>query len=541
MEGQDHTPMLYSLKVCFSLSGLAIIFFEESSSEGAKMLLGDIVRQNAMKFPNKTALIYGDTRLTYLELNNQANRLANALLDIGMTKGDRVAVLADNCPEYVVTYFACAKSGLIIVPVNTTLDNEGIAYIINGSEANTVIFGENYADLISSMQSRLSTVRHYIVIGQAPDCASYQEITAKHTSDEPEVALSDDDIAWLCYTSGTTGVPKGVMLSHKNIISNVTGMIISGYPIGRNEINLCLVPLTHATGMLHPLIYYIVGATNVLLERYDPKLVLELIQREKVTATIITSPLLASIIDYPGVRNYDVSSLRLALSGGAPIPEGSVRKFNRIFGDIIMAGYGMTEASSFIMIIPLLEGPLSKVRRGGSCGRELVNVEARVVNEEGEDAAPGEVGELLAAGDNVMKGYWHMPEETAKTLEGGYLHTSDLAMKDKEGYYYITGRKKDMIITAGQGVLSPEIENVISLHAAVSEVAVIGAPDKELGEIVQAFVALKKGENTTEQEIIEWCSSQLEDYKVPKLVKFVDSLPKTASGKVQKTALEKQG
>ena len=501
------------------------------------MLIGDIVSQNAIKFPNQTALICGDTRLTYLELNSQVNRLANALLGIGVKKGDRVAVLADNCPEYVAVYFAVAKGGIIIVPINTTLDSEGVSYTINGSEANTLIFSEKYADFINSVRSRLSTIKNYIVIGEAPGVANYHEIVSRHSSDEPEAKVSEDDIAWLCYTSGTTGAPKGVMLSHKNIISNVKDMIISGYPTGRNEINFSLVPLSHATGMLHPLLYYIVGATNVLLERYDPKLVLETIQRERVTACLITSPLLAPIIDYPGVRNYDVSSLRLVLGGGAPIPEGSARKFNHIFGDVIMPGYGMTEASSFVMISPLLEGPLPKVRRAGSSGKELVNVEVRVVNEEGEDVAPGEVGEVLVAGDSVMKGYWHMPEETAKTLEGGYLHTGDLATKDEEGYYYITGRKKDMILTAGKGVASPEIENVISLHPAVSEVAVIGVPDKKLGELVKAFVALKEGGKATEQDIIEWCASRLEDYKVPKSVNFIDSLPKTASGKIQKTAL----
>jgi len=504
------------------------------------MLIGDIVRQNAAKFPRNTAVICGDTRLTYLDLNCQVNRLANALLGTGVKKGDRVAVLTDTCPEYVITYFAAAKGGMIIVPVNTTLDMEGIAYIINGAGANTLIYSEKYADLINSARPELVTIKHYIVIGSSPGVTAYQDIVSRHSDDEPDVTASEEDIAWLCYTSGTTGVPKGVMLTHKNVISNVKDMIVSGCPVGRGEINYSMVPMFHATGMLQPLLYYIVGATNVLLERYDPKVVLETIQKEKVTATIVTSPLIAPIIDFPDIHDYDVSSLRLAISGGAPIPEGPARKFNNIFGDIIMAGYGMTEAASFIMILPLLEGPLSKVKRVGSSGKELVNVEARVVNEEGEDVAPGEVGELLVTGDNIMKGYWQMPEETAKTLEGGYLHTGDLAIKDEEGYFYITGRKKDVIFTDGKGVLSPEIENVISLHPAVSEVAVIGVPDEKLGEIVKAFIVSKQGQTAAERDIMEWCARQLEDYKVPKVVKFITGLPKTASGKVQKTVLEKQ-
>jgi long-chain acyl-CoA synthetase len=298
--------------------------------------------------------------------------------------------------------------------------------------------------------------------------------------------------------------------------------------------------MSHATGMLQPLLHYIVGGTNVLMKEYSPALFLEITQKEKVTTTLITSPLLASIIGCPDIGKYDVSSLRLALTGGALIPDGPAGKFNEIFGDIILPGYGMTEASSFIIIAPLRDGTLSEVRRPGSSGKELVNVEVRVVNEEGEDVAPGDIGELLIAGDNIMEGYWEMPEETAKALEGGYLHTGDLASRDEEGYYYITGRKKDIIFTAGKEVLSPEIENVISLHPAVSEMAVIGVPDEKLGELVKVFIVLKKGKRATEQEIIKWCARRLEDYKVPKMVSFIASLPKTASGKVQTTALEKQ-
>ncbi len=504
------------------------------------MLLGDIIKQNARKFPRRTAVICGETRLTYEELNSQANCLAGALLDMGMKTGDRLAVLADTCPEYVVTYFACAKSAIAIVPVNTTLDSGGVSSIIKGSGASTIIFGEEYADTVNSISAEMSTLKQYIAIGGVPGVPSFQEAINGHSADAPEVIVDEDDIAWLCYTSGTTGVPKGVILSHKNIISNVKDMILSGYPNGRNEINLCLVPMSHATGMLQPLLHYIVGGTNVLMKKYSPALFLEITQKEKVTTTLMTSPLLASIIDCPDIGKYDVSSLRLAVTGGALIPDGPAGKFNEIFGDIILTGYGMTEASSFIIIAPLLDGTLSEVRRPGSSGKELVNVEVRVVNEEGEDVAPGDIGELIIAGDNIMEGYWEMPEETAKALKGGYLHTGDLASRDEEGYYYITGRKKDIIFTAGKEVLSPEIENVISLHPAVSEMAVIGVPDEKLGELVKVFIVLKRGKRATEQEIIEWCARRLEDYKVPKMVSFIDSLPKTASGKVQKTALEKQ-
>jgi acyl-CoA synthetase (AMP-forming)/AMP-acid ligase II len=504
------------------------------------MFLGDIVRQNAMKFPNKTAVICGDTRLTYLELNNQANRLANALLNLGVKKGDRVAVLADTCPEYVIIYFACAKTDTVIVPINATLGSSGVSSIIASSGASTIIFGEEYADTVNSIRPEMSTLKRNIVIGEMTDVHSFEKAIKGHSADEPDVIVDEDDIAWLCYTSGTTGVPKGVMLSHKNIISNVKDTILSGYPNGRNEINLSLLPMSHPAGMAQPLLHYIVGGTNVLMKKYSPVLFLEITQKERVTTTIMVSPMLASIIGVPDVGRYDVSSLRLALVGGALIPAGQAGKFTEIFGDIILPIYGMAEASSLIITAPLLEGTLSAIKRPGSSGKELVNVEVRLVNEEGDDVAPGEVGEVLVASDSIMEGYWEMPEETARALEGGYLHTGDLASRDEEGYYYITGRKKDIIFTSGKEVLSPEIENVISLHPAVSEMAVIGVPDEKLGEMVKAFITLKRGEKATEQDIIEWCARYLEDYKVPKMVGFIDTLPKTASGKVQKSALEKQ-
>ena len=225
---------------------------------------------------------------------------------------------------------------------------------------------------------------------------------------------------------------------------------------------------------------------------------------------------------------------------GAPLPEGLERRLHEIFGDIIIQVFALTEGGPAIIMPPLMEGPWEKVKRPGSCGKDVLNVEVRLVNEEGEDCAPGEVGEILARGDNIMQGYWNMPEETAKTLEGGYLHTGDLATRDEEGYYYITGRKKDVITSAGMPVYSPEIENVMSLHPAISEVAVIGVPDKELGEAVKAVVVLRAGEKATEGEIIGWCQGKLDDYKVPRSVHIVDSLPKTPSGKVLKHILRER-
>jgi acyl-CoA synthetase (AMP-forming)/AMP-acid ligase II len=504
------------------------------------MILGDIIRLNAIKLPNKTALVFRNTRLSYSELNERVNRLANGLLGIGVEKGDRVAVLAGNCSEYVETYFATAKGGMLIVPLNTTLDIDGLAYIMNNSGANTLIFGQEYSDIVNTLRAKLEIIRHYIVIGKGASVESYEELLSGYPSDEPEILVDEDDIAWLLYTSGTTGPPKGVMLSHKSQIADSANTIMSCYPINRNDVHLSMLPMFHIGCMWHMRCHFYMGSTNVLLNAPDPQKVLETIEQERVTTTCVVPPMAVPIINYPDINKYDLSSVRMIIYSGAPMPEAMMNRMNGIFGDVVIQVYALTEGGPAIIMPPLMEGPWEKVKRAGSCGKEVLNVEVRLVDEEGKDCAPREVGEILARGDNIMKGYWNMPEATAKALEDGYLHTGDLATRDNEGYYYITGRKKDTIVSNGMPVYSQEVENVISLHPAVSEVAVIGVPDKELGELVKAVVVPRGGEKAAEEEIISWCASRLDDYKVPKSVYIVDSLPKTPSGKVLKTVLRKR-
>ena len=504
------------------------------------MLLGDIVRLNAMKFPDKTALVFKDTRLSYLELNRRVNRLANALLGIGVKTGDRVAVLADNCSQYVEVYFATSKGGMVVVPINNSLDAEGMTYIVSDSGANTIVFGENYVDTINSLRPGLKTVRNYIAIGEAPGAESYEKLLSSYPDDELEVAIDENDTAWLLYTSGTTGPPKGVMLNHKSQIVDSANTLLTCFPINRSDIHLVILPLFHIGSLWHMRCHFYMGNTTVLMDARDPKLILETIEREKVTTLCFVPPMIVPIVNHPDIEKYDVSSMRIMIYSGAPLPEGLQRQLNQIFGDIIIQVYALTEGGPAIVMPPLMEGPWQEVKRVGSCGKEVINVEVKLVNEEGKDCAPGEVGEILARGDNIMKGYWNMPEATAKTLEGGYLHTGDLATRDEEGYYYITGRKKDTITSAGKPVYSPEIENVLSLHPAISEVAVIGVPDKELGEAVKAVVVLRTGEKATEEEIIGWCQGRLDDYKVPGSVGIVDRLPKTPSGKVLKNILRER-
>jgi long-chain acyl-CoA synthetase len=504
------------------------------------MTLGDIIRLHALKQPDKTALVYGNIRLSYYELNERINRLSNGLIGIGIKKEDRVAVIADNCSEYVETYFATAKCGMIIVPINSVLKSDELEYIINDSQASTLIFGTNYFGTVSNLRSKLKTVKYFINIGDDLKTGEYQELIAKYPSHEPPVHVDENDIAWLLYTSGTTGLPKGVMLTHKSQLADAANTIITCYQINKKDVHLNLLPMFHIGAMWHIKCHFYMGSTNVLLNSIDPIRVLETMQRERITTTGIVPPMAVSIINHPDINKYDVSSIRMIIYAGAPMSEAMLSRMKDIFGDVSYQVYALTEGGPGIIMPPLTEGVWEKVKRAGSCGKEVLNVEVRLINEVGNDCAPGEVGEIIARGDNIMKGYWNMPEATAKTMEGGYLHTGDLATKDREGYYYITGRKKDAIITDGKSVHSAEVENVISSYPGVSEAAVIGVANAELGEIVKALIVMRTGEKVVEQEIINWCISKLDDYKVPKMVHIVDSLPKTPSGKVLKAILREK-
>jgi acyl-CoA synthetase (AMP-forming)/AMP-acid ligase II len=285
---------------------------------------------------------------------------------------------------------------------------------------------------------------------------------------------------------------------------------------------------------------FYIGGTNIFLERFDPRLFYETVDREKVTTSALVANMVVPLIEYPEINKYDISSLRMIVSAGAPMSPELLKRANDIFGDIFMDVFALTEAAPMLTGPPLFEGPWEKVKRPGSAGKEMLNIEVKAVNENGSEAAPGEIGEIVAKGDNIMMGYWKMPEETARVLRDGYLHTGDLATKDKGGYFYITGRKKDMIVSGGNTIYAAEVEDAIYSHPSVSEIAVIGVPDEALGELVKAVVVLKKGEKTTEKEIIKLCQDKLDSYKVPKSVVFTDSLPKTPTAKVLKSVLKEK-
>ncbi|MDI6775936.1 MAG: long-chain-fatty-acid--CoA ligase [Syntrophales bacterium] len=508
------------------------------------MVLAELLMRNVRNNPHKRAMVCRETRisLTYGEFNARVNSLLNGLCDLGVKKGDRVAVLYHNCHHYAELFFALVKGGMVLVPIDFRLKEKEISFLLNNSQASMVVVGEDYIEVLPSPVD-IPTVRGLICIGKAPDgMEDYEYLISSHPPWEPRVNVEEKDLATLYHTSGTTGVPKGVMMTHKNLISIATNTLIA-FRITPDDITLHTSPFSHVAPIWPLLIHFYMGGSNVLLKKFAPQDVLEAIEEERITTWNSVPVMIIQLLNYPDIHRYDLSSLRWISYGAAPMPVEILKRALTLLGPILIQVYGLTEAYP-VTLLPredhILEGPEEKLRRLGSCGRELINCEARVVDERGEDVAPGEIGEIITKGDHVMEGYWGLPEETSATIKDGWLYTGDLATVDAEGYIYIVDRKKEIIISGGENISPREVEEVIYMHPSVSEVAVIGVPDEKWGEAVKALVVLREGKKATAEEIIDLCKNNLAGFKKPKAVEFLISLPHTPSGKVLKRELRER-
>jgi long-chain acyl-CoA synthetase len=512
----------------------------------AMILVGDILRRDAKLYGKKIGLIDREKKFSYAELNRRVNRLANGLMELELEKGSRVAVMANNCHEYVESYFAVAKSGLVIVPVSTRLSPEEITYIIDHSDSSVFIYDKEFQSGIGEIRKSLSHIKHVLCIGKGLDGGGddYESFLQGSSEDEPttQYALNEKDMAMIMYTSGATGKPKGVMTSHKNIIANTITLCFE-HRIVPEDITLLVMPLYHNGGLWPTMVHFYRGGRVILLEGFDVETVLTLVEKEEVTFLNLVPTTLMRLISYPGLRNYNLESLRTIMYAGAPIALSKIQEAMKKLGEHrFYTGLGSTEASGSMLSLPnsehALEGPMAS--KLSSVGRDSINVEVRVVDDRGHDVKVGEVGEIIARGDNIAMGYWKLPVETAETFREGWLYTGDMAKVDGDGYVFIVDRKKDMIISGGENISSKEVEEVIFRHPAVLEVTVIGVPDEEWGESVKALVVLKPGSTATEQEIIEHCVDWLSSFKKPRSVEFIDELPKNPAGKVLKTELRKK-
>jgi len=509
------------------------------------MLLGDILRRNAKLYPDKTAIIFKEKGISYADIENRVMRLSNGLTERGIRRGDRIGLISHPSSQFIELYIAIPKLGAVLVPLNCRLSGRELEYIINDADVKMLVMAEEFADTINSIITNLNTVESLYCIGKPPSgMESYENLISESSYEVEDLVVEDDDVAVQMYTSGTTGRPKGAMLTHKNLMSNHIGRVID-LKFNVSDIFLSCIPYYHVAAE-YPLIVLYIGGTLIIQEKFDPAGFLKAVAKEKPTVILLVPAMVNFVIDYidkhPGI--YDFSSVRIFLYGASPMPVALLKKAIKIFKCDFFQAYGLTEASPGVTYLRpedhILEGNEDEVRRLASCGKEVFNVEVRVVNDSGMDVKPDEMGEIIVKGDNIMKGYWKLPDETALAIRNGWLYTGDMGTVDKGGFVFIVDRKKDMIISGAENIYPREVEEVLYANPSILEAAVIGVPDEKWGESVKAFVVLKEGESASEKEIIDFCKDNISSYKKPKSVEFLKSLPRNPTGKVLKKELRKK-
>jgi fatty-acyl-CoA synthase len=499
-----------------------------------KINIGEFLTKRSFLTPDREGLVCEKVRRTYKELNERANRLANAMKALGVGHGDRVGLLALNESEFYDMYFGLGKIGAILVPVNYRLAGPEIQFILSDCSANVFVFGKEYQEVVDSIRNEIPS-KELIAITDDPIewAKSYQTLMENSSDQEPEIIGGDDDTLTILYTSGTTGRPKGAELTHTYYYwTSANLMYTLGLEVGNTS--LIALPLFHigALGGVPWLVHY--GGKAVLLRSLDPQRFLELLQEEKVTGFGSVPALLDILKWVPNFEKYDWSSVRTILVYAAPVPVTLIKEYDAV-GIQVRQLYGLTEGCTATVLDP--ENALAKA---GSCGKPFFHAEIRVVDEEGKDLGPEEKGEVLLRAPNIMKGYWNRPKETAATIKDGWLFTGDIGKKDQDGFLYILDRKKDMIISGGENIYPAEIEDALLSHPQIADVAVIGYTHEKWGEAVKAIVVVKPGETLTERELIEWCQGKIGRFKIPKLVVFTDTIPRTPTGKILKRVLREQ-
>jgi len=500
--------------------------------------------------PDKCAIIFESGRYTFGRLNERVNRLGNALMNLGVKKGDRVAMLQVNTNQCVEVYFAVAKIGAIYVPLNFRAKGNELTYMLNSSESGTILIGGRYTDLVTSIKPELETVKNYISLdGKQEGMLYYEDLIKEAPADEIFTDIGDEDTTILVYTAGTTGFPKGVMLSHNSFSIYVLENVSPADPLAE-EGNILTVPLYHVAGIQAMMAAIYGGRTLVMERQFGPVEWMGLVQAEKAKRAMMVPTMLKQLIDHPEFDKYDLSSLRVITYGAAPMPLEVIKKAVELFpGVSFINAFGQTETASTITTLSPEDHNITgteeerekKLKRLSSIGRPMSDVEMKIIDEEGNDLPQGEVGEIVARGPRVMSGYWKDEEKTGKTIDkDGWVHTGDIGYMDEEGYFFLAGRATDMIIRAGENISPEEVEGVVLSHPKVDEAAVIGVPDEEWGELPMAVVVVKKGESVTPEDIMEHCRANLASFKRPRSIVFVDELPRNPMGKIIKRQLREQ-
>ncbi len=507
------------------------------------VLLEDSVRNS----PDKFAVICGGAKFTYKEINESANQVANALKNLGIKAGEKVALSCPNLPFFPIVYYGILKAGAVVVPLNVLLKGREIAYHLDNSDAKAYFCFEGTSDLPMSEYgfegfSQVDGCEHFIVLNfdesaGAPDenSKTFTDLIKDQPKEFASAITSSEDTAVILYTSGTTGQPKGAELTHLNMILNAR-LSDTMYEKFENDVHLITLPLFHSYGQSVQMnAGFYNQATLILLPRFTPEDALGLMEKHGVTIFAGVPTMYWAILNYPKADNFDLkkisTNLRLCSAGGSPLPVEVLKNFEKKLDAIIIEGYGLSETS------PVATFNKMDARRAGSVGFPVWGVEVRIVDEDGNDVANGEIGEIIIRGHNVMKGYYKKPEATNETIKDGWLHSGDVGRFDADGYLYISDRVKDMILRGGFNVYPRELEEVLMTHEAVSLCAVIGIPHDEFGEEIKAYIVKKEGAGATENEIVEWCRENMAGYKYPRFVEFREYLPMTATGKILKREL----
>ena len=499
--------------------------------------------------PDRPAIVFEGARYSYAELKSRVNRLANALAEIGVGEGDRVAVLHVNSNEHVELCFATAQLDAVYAPLNFRARADELTFMVNDAQPKVLVAGNRYLDLVGSFVDDLADPPKLVCLEEpAEGWLFYDDLLAAAPDEERYPQGDGDDLTVLLYTSGTTSFPKGVMLSHDSFSSFILANVSPVDP-DDEERNILTVPLYHIAGVQTVMSSIYGGRTLIVQRQFEAKQWLELVEAERANRAVMVPTMLKMLMDHEDFHNHDLSSLNIVTYGAAPMPfEVIKRAIQELPGVHFINAFGQTETAATITMLPpedhILDGSEEeverKLRRLTSVGKPLDDVEVQIVDEDANPVSEGEVGEIVASGPRLMKGYWKQEEATSETFRGGWLYTGDLGYMDEDGYIYLAGRSKDFIKRGGEMISPEEVEQVLHSHAAIEEAAIIGVPDIDWGERVRAVVVLKPGQAVEDAEIIEYCRQRLSSFKKPESVVFVDELPRNPLGKVLKRVLREE-
>lgn len=507
----------------------------------------DVIYRNSLLYPGKEAFVCGPERVSFSDFNERVNRLIHGLQGLGIKKGDVVGILSWNMLEYCETFGAAMKGGFVIAHLNPRLKAEELIHVINDSRAKVLCLGPEFVETVNNIRKRISRTKNFVIFGDAEGgMPAYRELMKAGSAEEPEATVQEEDPLVIFYTSGTTGIPRGAIYSHRQKLENTT---IKALDIGVEfgDRHLVVLPMFHVGGDSHIWPFFLMGGCNVILPSpsFDPAETLKTIADERITDVHIVPTQLVALLNFPDIKKYDLHRLKRVWYAASPMPTEVLRQGLSAFGPIFLQGYGLTESGPHSTVLRQAHHREAMADKGdtsvlASCGQPCLGVHMRIVDEAGKDLEPGKIGEIIIKSKRIMREYWHKPEDTKEAVRDGWFYTGDMGYYDHMGFIYIADRKKDMIVSGGENIFPKEVEEVLYKHPAVREAAVIGIPDTYWVEKVHALVVLKENAEATEEEIINFCKAHIANYKTPKGVEFVESLPKNPQGKILKREIRKR-